>query len=74
MIQGVIRQVVAIVPMVEYRTNVGEFLSMLPGCNLVDGESLVMDMLMTMARCLVFEELVDIVSSVARHSTSTPYP
>ena len=69
MIQGVVRQVVAILPLVEYRTNVGEFLGTLPGCHYVEGESLVTDMLMTMARCLVFKDLVDLVSSVASSST-----
>ena len=63
MIQGVMRQVMGAMGGGEDRTTVGQFLNTLPDYSYVEGESLVTDMLMTLANHLTFQDMVAIVSS-----------
>jgi len=63
MIQGVMRQVMGAMGGGEDRTTVGQFLNTLPDYSYVEGESLVTDMLMTLANHLTFQDMVAIVSN-----------
>ena len=69
MIQGVVRQVVNNISMVEDQSNIGEFLSKLASNHYAEGRSLVTDMMMALANCLVFKDLVDLISSTPSPST-----
>ena len=69
MIQGVVRQVVNNISMVEDQSNIGEFLSKSASNHYAEGRSLVTDMMMALANCLVFKDLVDLISSTPSPST-----
>ena len=69
MIQGVVRQGVNIISMVDDQSNIGEFLGKLASYYYVEGRSLVTDMMMASANCLVFKDLVDLISSTPSPST-----
>ena len=63
MIQGVMGQVVGAMGGGGNNTTIGQFLNTLPDYSYVEGESLVTDLLMTMANHITFQDMVSIVAN-----------
>jgi len=63
MIQGVMGQVMGAMGGGGNRTTIGQFLNTLPDYSYVEGDSLVTDLLMTLAHHLTFQDMVAIVAS-----------
>jgi len=63
MIQGVMGQVVGAMGGGGNNTTIGQFLNTLPDYSYVQGESLVTDLLMTMANHITFQDMVSIVAN-----------